>query len=59
MITTAVMAIMRRHSSVIVRLRRGERLMARSDNDAARIKAAMPIQRLAGVGEKWSKVRGQ
>ena len=51
-ITTAVMAIMRRHSSAIVRLRRGERLMARNDNDAARIRAAMPIQRLAGVGEK-------
>jgi hypothetical protein len=33
--------------------------MARNDNDAARIKAAMPIQRLAGVGEKWSKVKGQ
>ena len=31
--------------------------MARVDNAAARIKAIMPIQRLVGVGEKWSKVQ--
>ena len=52
MITTVATAMRRRASSAIVRLRRDERLMARNDNDAAKIRAAMPIQRLAEVGEK-------
>lgn len=40
-----------------MRLRRGERVTVRIDNPPARIRAEMPIQRLAVDGEKWSKVQ--
>jgi hypothetical protein len=46
---------MRRISNTAVRPRCGLRFHVRRDKVPMRIKAMMPIQRVTGVGERWSK----
>ena len=54
--TTISTAIMRRISKAAVRLRCGLRFHVRNDRLPMTSSAMMPIQRVAGVGLRWSKI---